>query len=254
MASKSLPSTKISLQNVSKRFGQKVVLNNISLDIPRGQSLVILGPSGVGKSVTLKCLLGLIQPDSGEIFIDGLNTDQHPETRHNIGMLFQGGALFDSLTIWENISFGLMQSKKVSPFEARQEALRHLHSVKLSSSIVDHYPSDLSGGMQKRVALARAIATRPEIIFFDEPTTGLDPIMAEAINHLIVSHVKKLGATAVTITHDINSAITIADRIALIYDGSIVWDGSVKEFQTTNNPYVVQMKTGSAEGPIQPKV
>lgn len=249
---------KIRLVNVYKSFGKKKVLNGVDLDIQKGESLVIIGGSGTGKSVTLKCILGLLQPDRGHIEFDGLNLNElssfeRDEINTKIGMLFQSAALFDSLSVWENVAFSLLQNKTVSKHEAKKIALEKLAQVGLNKEVADVYPADLSGGMKKRVGLARAIATNPEVIFFDEPTTGLDPIMSDVINDLILSTVKKLGATALTITHDMNSARKIADKIAMLYDGKIIWTGTVKELDKTKNPYVRQFVAGSAEGPISTK-
>ncbi|MBN2780114.1 MAG: ATP-binding cassette domain-containing protein [Alphaproteobacteria bacterium] len=247
--------TKIQIKNLHKAFNGKAVLSGINLSVAKGESLVIIGPSGTGKSVLIKNILGLIKPDQGKIYIDSIETTHLSESERQpfytqMGMLFQGGALFDSLSVWENISFGLMESQKMPEDVAREEAISLLKAVGLSSKIADHSPADLSGGMQKRVSLARAVATKPKIMFFDEPTTGLDPIMAETINHLIIDNVKKLGATAVTITHDIHSASMIADRIAMLYDGKIVWEGTKAEFEKTKDPYILQMKNRSSKGPI----
>ena len=235
---------KISLSHVAKAFGEKQVLKDVTLDIHEGESVVIIGGSGTGKSVTLKCLLGLVTPDAGTIKM----------STQNIGMLFQGAALFDSLTVWENVSFVMLQQKHIDRTEAKKLAIQKLAQVGLPPNVADAYPADLSGGMKKRVGLARAIATNPEIIFFDEPTTGLDPIMSDVINNLIVDCVKKLGATALTITHDMNSARKIADRIAMLYNGKIIWIGTVRELDKTKNPYVRQFVAGSAKGPIQMEV
>lgn len=246
---------KIVMQNVYKSFGKKKVLNGLNLEVRRGESLVIIGGSGTGKSVTLKCILGLLYPDSGSIKVDDcdiLNMNPHDREKINsqIGMLFQGAALFDSMTVWENVAFGLIQGQKMNKKKAREIAIEKLAQVGLTEDVANMYPADLSGGMKKRVGLARAIATNPEIIFFDEPTTGLDPIMSDVINDLIVSCVKKLGATALTITHDMASARKIADRIAMLYEGKIIWIGTVKEIEKTTNPYVRQFINGSATGPI----
>lgn len=250
---------KIRLSHVYKSFGKKRVLAGVDLDICKGESLVIIGGSGTGKSVTLKCILGLLTPDSGSIEIDGvklenLSASQRDEINGKIGMLFQSAALFDSLTVWENVAFALLQNKRVSKEEAKKIAAEKLAQVGLNKDVLNVYPADLSGGMKKRVGLARAIATNPEIIFFDEPTTGLDPIMSDVINDLIVATSKKLGATALTITHDMNSARKIADRIAMLYEGKIIWIGTVKELDKTQNPYVRQFVAGSANGPIQTDV
>lgn len=257
--SKPTETPKIKLVNVKKHFGGKKVLNGVDLDIYPGESLVIIGGSGTGKSVTLKCILGLLNPDSGHIEIDGqrldsLSTKEKEALRAQIGMLFQSGALFDSLNVWENVSFSLIQNNKVKKEEARKIAVEKLAAVGLNEGVADVYPADLSGGMRKRVGLARAIATNPAVIFFDEPTTGLDPIMSDVINDLIVSTVKKLGATALTITHDMNSARKIADRIAMLYEGKIIWVGTVKELDKTTNPYIRQFVAGSAQGPINVEV
>ncbi len=250
---------KIKMTGVRKAFGKKVVLNGLDLEVKKGESLVIIGGSGTGKSVTLKCILGLLEADKGSIEIDGTEVvGASSKTREKInqqmGMLFQGAALFDSMSVWENVAFGLMQGKKTDKKKAKAIALEKLAQVGLSKEVADMYPADLSGGMKKRVGLARAIATNPEIIFFDEPTTGLDPIMSDVINDLIVSCVKKLGATALTITHDMASARKIADKIAMLYQGKIIWMGTVKEIEKTTNPYVQQFINGSAQGPIQMSV
>ena len=250
---------KIRMIGVCKTFGKKRVLHNLDLDVFPGESLVIIGGSGTGKSVTLKCILGLLDPDNGHIEIDGqdrqkLSSKEREKTLSQFGMLFQNAALFDSLTVWENVSFSLIQNQKMSRQEARKIALKKLAQVGLKSDVADVYPADLSGGMRKRVGLARAIATNPSVIFFDEPTTGLDPIMSDVINDLIRSTVKELGATALTITHDMASARKIADRIAMLYEGKIIWVGTVKELDKTNNPYVRQFVAGSAKGPIQMEV
>ncbi|MBO5996961.1 MAG: ABC transporter ATP-binding protein [Alphaproteobacteria bacterium] len=250
---------KIKMMDVHKSFGKKNVLNGMNLEIKKGESLVIIGGSGTGKSVTLKCILGLLAPDKGAIEIDGQNilnmtARDREQINSQIGMLFQGAALFDSMSVWENVAFGLMQGQKMDKKQAKAIAIEKLRQVGLKKDVADMYPADLSGGMKKRVGLARAIATNPQIIFFDEPTTGLDPIMSDVINDLIVSCVKKLGATALTITHDMASARKIADRIAMLYEGKIIWIGTVKEIEKTTNPYVKQFITGSATGPINMSV
>ncbi|MBP5344473.1 MAG: ATP-binding cassette domain-containing protein [Alphaproteobacteria bacterium] len=234
----------ISMKDVHKSFGSHHVLNGVDLDVYKGESVVIIGGSGTGKSVSLKCLLGLLTPDSGTI---KMNTK-------NIGMLFQGAALFDSLTVWENVAFALLQNRLINRTEAKKLAIEKLAQVGLGKEVADVYPADLSGGMKKRVGLARAIATNPDVIFFDEPTTGLDPIMSDVINNLIVDTVKKLGATALTITHDMASARKIADRIAMLYQGKIIWIGSVAELDKTDNAFVRQFVAGSANGPIKMEV
>ncbi len=246
---------KIELQNVKKSFGTKTVLNGIDLSVSQGESMVIIGGSGTGKSVMLKCILGLMKPDTGKIFIDGkdvstFDAKERQNQMKKFGMLFQGGALFDSMKVWENIAFGFVQGQQMNRDEAHKIAMEKLRQVGLTPQTGDLFPAEISGGMQKRVSLARAIATNPEIIFFDEPTTGLDPIMADVINDLIVDCVKDLGATAVTITHDMTSARKIADKIAMIYEGQIIWTGDVKTLDTSNNDYVEQFIHGRADGPI----
>ena len=246
---------KISIKNLYKAFGKKQVLNGIDLDLYKGESLVVIGGSGTGKSVLIKCIQGLLTPDSGSIKIDGVEVVNEKqdviESMHSkMGMLFQGGALFDSLSVWENVAFDLIQNRGISKKEAKIVAIKVLRQVGLNADIADLYPSELSGGMQKRVGLARAVITRPEIIFFDEPTTGLDPIMADVINDLIIESAKDLGATTLTITHDMASARKIADKIAMLYQGKIIWYGSVKDMDKTDNPYVRQFIQGSSKGPI----
>ncbi len=250
---------KIKISNLHKSFGKKVVLDGVDLEINKGESLVVIGGSGTGKSVLIKCIQGLLEPDKGSIQIDGEETigvDEEEQNRlhSKMGMLFQGGALFDSLRVWENVAFGLIENQKMPRKEAKTEAIRVLRQVGLAPDVADSYPSELSGGMQKRVSLARAIATKPEIIFFDEPTTGLDPIMADVINDLIIESAKGLGATALTITHDMASARKIADRIAMLYKGKIIWQGSVKELDKTDNEYVRQFINGSSQGPIKVEI
>ena len=247
---------KVRLTNVHKRFGTKKVLDGVSLDIDHGESLVIIGGSGSGKSVTIKTILGMITPDEGTIEVDGVdithfNFRQRAPMLQKIGMLFQGGALFDSLPVWKNITFGSAQrGQKLTSAEAYDLAVEKLEAVGLNADVANALPSELSGGMQKRVGLARAIAANPEIIFFDEPTTGLDPIMADVINELIDSCVKKLGSTAITITHDMASVRKIASRVAMLYQGKIIWDGPVSRIDHSGNPYVDQFVNGRAEGPI----
>ncbi|GMV63369.1 MAG: hypothetical protein AMXMBFR74_25370 [Parvibaculum sp.] len=250
---------KIELRNVCKRFGKKVVLDGINLTVPKGESLVVIGGSGTGKSVMIKCVLGIIRPDSGEIFVDGKNvlkmdTSDREKVLRKFGMLFQGAALFDSLPVWENVAFGLIQGRKMKRRQAKDIAIEKLAKVGLAAEVGELYPAELSGGMQKRVGLARAIATEPEIIFFDEPTTGLDPIMADVINDLIVDSVKDLGATTLSITHDMASVRKIADKVAMIHKGKIIWAGSRAEVDDSGNEYVDQFIHGRAEGPIQMEV
>ncbi len=251
-----MTSPKIKLTNVCKRFGPKVVLDGINLEVAAGESLVIIGGSGSGKSVTLKCILGLLTPDEGTIEIDGepvigMKRAERERVNRNIGMLFQGGALFDSLKIWENVAFGLIQGQGKNRVEAKAIAMEKLAAVGLGPEVAELAPAELSGGMQKRVGLARAIATEPEIIFFDEPTTGLDPIMGDVINDLIVKCVRELGATAMSITHDMASARKISDRIAMLYKGKIIWEGQTAEIDNADEAHVDQFIHGRAEGPIQ---
>lgn len=250
---------KIELRGVKKRFGSKIVLDGLDLIVEEGDSLVIIGGSGSGKSVTIKCVLGIIRPDAGDILVDGEDVTRMTGAKRDallkkFGMLFQGGALFDSLPVWENVAFGLIQGRGVSREQAREIALEKLAKVGLASEVAELSPAELSGGMQKRVGLARAIAADPEIIFFDEPTTGLDPIMADVINDLIYSTVRDLGVTAVSITHDLASARKISNRIAMLYKGKIIWDGPTRAIDFSGNPYVDQFIRGSAEGPIKMEV
>jgi phospholipid/cholesterol/gamma-HCH transport system ATP-binding protein len=247
--------SKISLRGVQKRFGANVVLDGIDLDVAPGESLVVIGGSGSGKSVLLKCILGLLRPDAGSIAIDGEETvgltgRARDRINAHIGMLFQGAALFDSLPVWENVAFGLIQGQRARRAEARARALDCLDQVGLPERVADLVPAELSGGMQKRVGLARAIATRPDIVFFDEPTTGLDPIMADVINDLIVATTKTLGATALSITHDMASATKIGDRIAMLYRGRLIWVGPAKGVFDSDNAHVDQFVHGRADGPI----
>jgi phospholipid/cholesterol/gamma-HCH transport system ATP-binding protein len=250
---------KITIRGLRKSFGPKLVLDGVDLDIGVRESVVVIGGSGTGKSVMLKCILGLIRPDAGSIKIDGkevtdLSTGEREDLMRKFGMLFQGGALFDSLPVWENVAFGLIQGRGVGRAEAKKVALQKLAAVGLGPDVGELRPAELSGGMQKRVALARAIAAEPEIIFFDEPTTGLDPITADVINDLIVKCVKELGATAVSITHDMASTRKIADRVAMIHGGKIIWDGAKTAIDSSGNPYVDQFIHGRATGPIQMQV
>ena len=254
-----MTNNKIQLINIHKNFNNKEVLKGLDLEIIPGESLVIIGGSGTGKSVLIKCILGIMTPDKGEILIDGnnvLNLKDYKRSIINqkIGMLFQNAALFDSLMVWENVSFGLMQSNKMNRDEAKGTALKVLKKVGLNEKVSALYPSELSGGMQKRVGLARAIANSPEIIFFDEPTTGLDPIMADIINNLIIECVKDRGITALSITHDMNSARKISDRIAMLHEGRIVWSGRPDEIDNSKNQYVVQFINGNASGPIKMQI
>jgi phospholipid/cholesterol/gamma-HCH transport system ATP-binding protein len=246
----------IMLRDVHKRFGSKVVLDSVDLSVTAGESLVIIGGSGTGKSVTLKCILGLLTPERGSIKVDGEDVvglrgaalDRH---RARFGMLFQGGALFDSLPVWRNVTFALQRGRGGHSAEMRRVAVDNLALVGLGPDVADLRPAELSGGMQKRVALARAITHRPQIIFFDEPTTGLDPIMADVINDLIIGLVRQLGVTAVTITHDMSSVRKIADRVAMLHKGRVVWEGPREAVDDSGNAYVEQFVHGRAEGPIR---
>jgi len=248
---------KIEMEGVTKSFGAKHVLRGVDLVVTPGESLVIIGGSGTGKSVTLKCILGLIEPDAGTIKVDGQDVRRargsgRAKLLDKFGMLFQGGALFDSMLVWENVAFRLRRGpRKLPRAEARDVAIEKLRRVGLTAETADLFPAELSGGMQKRVGLARAIAAEPEIIFFDEPTTGLDPIMADVINDLIRGLVEELKVTAVTITHDMTSVRKIADRVAMIHEGVIQWEGPVGEIDDCENPYVHQFVFGLAEGPIE---
>lgn len=249
---------KIELKNVSKRFGSKVVLDGLNLTVEKGESLVIIGGSGTGKSVTIKCVLGILKPDAGEIYVDGeevtgLRGSARDAYLRKFGMLFQGAALFDSMRVWENVAFGLIQGRGVARKQAKDIAIETLAKVGLGADVGELFPSELSGGMQKRVGLARAIAADPEIIFFDEPTTGLDPIMSDVINDLIVA-TRRSGTTALSITHDLISARKIADRIAMLYRGKIIWEGPTSEIDNSGNPYVDQFIHGRAVGPIKMEV
>ncbi len=250
---------KLELRGVKKRFGPKVVLDGIDLTIAPGESLVVIGGSGTGKSVMIKSVLGILKPDEGRIFVDGedvtrLSGRAREAYLRKFGMLFQGAALFDSLPVWENVAFGLIQGHGMKRAKAKQVALEKLAKVGLGPEVAELSPSELSGGMQKRVGLARAIAAEPEIIFFDEPTTGLDPIMADVINDLIVSTVRDLGVTTLSITHDMASARKISDRIAMLYKGKIIWQGPTATIDASGNPYVDQFIHGRAEGPIKMEV
>ncbi|MEW2911706.1 ATP-binding cassette domain-containing protein [Leisingera sp. JC11] len=244
----------IRMENVRKAFGDNQVLNGMNLEIAKGTSMVIIGGSGTGKSVALKSILGLIQPDSGEIYVDGkpAGSGDRDKFLARFGMLFQGGALFDSLPVWQNVAFRLLRGALKRPAdEAREIAIEKLRRVGLRAKVADLYPSELSGGMQKRVGLARAIAAEPEIIFFDEPTTGLDPIMSGVINDLIREIVVEMGATAMTITHDMTSVRAIADNVAMLHGGVIQWTGPVSEMDNSGDPYMEQFIHGRAEGPIE---
>ncbi|MEM7178057.1 MAG: ATP-binding cassette domain-containing protein [Pseudomonadota bacterium] len=250
-------STKISMQDVKKSFGPKDVLLGVNMEVEAGKSMVIIGGSGTGKSVTLKCILGIIEADSGLITVDGMDVaKQRGRARETLldkfGMLFQGGALFDSMLVWENVAFRLLRGpRKLSKSDARDLAIEKLRRVGLEPETADLFPAELSGGMQKRVGLARAIAAEPEIIFFDEPTTGLDPIMADVINDLIREIVVEMGVTAMTITHDMRSVRKIADQVAMIHEGIVQWTGPVGAIDDSGNAYVHQFINGLPDGPIE---
>jgi phospholipid/cholesterol/gamma-HCH transport system ATP-binding protein len=244
----------ITLTDVHKAFGANRVLQGVDLTIPTGESMVIIGGSGTGKSVLLKCVLGLVTPDSGTIAVDGVDVTQTDRDTFlaRFGMLFQGGALFDSLSVWQNVAFRLLRgAKKLPKAQAREIAIEKLRRVGLKPDVADLFPAELSGGMQKRVGLARAIAAEPEIIFFDEPTTGLDPIMSGVINELIREIVVEMGVTAMTITHDMTSVRAIADKVAMLHGGLIRWTGPVAEMDAATDPYLDQFIHGRAHGPIE---
>jgi phospholipid/cholesterol/gamma-HCH transport system ATP-binding protein len=249
----------LQLKGVEKSFGSKHVLRGVDLDVAPGQSLVVIGGSGSGKSVMLKNALGLMTPDRGRILFDGQDVTNakgkaREAMRARIGMLFQSGALFDSLTVWENVAFRLINKTGTSRAAAKERAIETLKKVRLGADVAGLYPSEISGGMQKRVSLARSIISEPDLIFFDEPTTGLDPITADAINDLILEMVRGLGAAAVSITHDMASARKIADEIAMLFEGRIIWRGPAAEVDRSGNAHVDQFVHGRAEGPIQPAI
>ena len=244
----------IEIENLSKSFGSNHVLQGITLSVAKGSSMVIIGGSGSGKSVLLKSILGLITPDKGRIMLNGEEMSNHRRDAFlaRFGMLFQGGALFDSLPVWQNIAFRLLRGPgRTGKAHARKVAIEKLRRVGLPPDVAERFPAELSGGMQKRVSLARAIATDPEVIFFDEPTTGLDPIMAGVINDLIREIVTEMGATAMTITHDMSSLRAIADDVAMLHDGKIRWTGPAAQIDRSGDPYVTQFINGSAHGPIE---
>ena len=249
----------LKLEGIEKSFGKNNVLRGVDIDVAPGQSLVVIGGSGSGKSVMLKVALGLMTPTGGKVLFDGHDvTNSTGKTRESmrarIGMLFQSGALFDSLTVWENVAFRLINADGVKRTDAKERAIATLKKVRLGADVAGLYPAELSGGMQKRVSLARSIISEPDLIFFDEPTTGLDPITADAINDLIVEQVRGLGAATVTITHDMASARKIADEVAMLFEGRIIWRGQADEVDHSGNDYVDQFVHGRAEGPIQPAI
>lgn len=244
----------IEISALHKAFGMNNVLQGVDLTVESGTSTVIIGGSGTGKSVLLKCILGLVKPDSGTIKLDGEDVAKAERDAFlaKFGMLFQGGALFDSMPVWQNVAFRLLRGSLKRPVnEAREIAVEKLRRVGLTPDVADKFPAELSGGMQKRVGLARAIAAEPQVIFFDEPTTGLDPIMAGVINELIREIVVEMGATAMTITHDMSSVRAIADRVAMLHGGVIRWEGPVGDMDSADDPYLSQFITGSADGPIE---
>ncbi len=252
---KPMTDSQIHMSKLVKSFGNNHVLKGIDLDIQKGGSVALIGASGTGKSVLLKCLLGLIPPDGGSATVNGIETVGAPravreKTLRQFGMLFQGAALFDSLPVWENVIFRYRQNNRLGRDELREVARRTLAELRLEESVLDLYPAELSGGMQKRVGLARAVADKPKILLFDEPTSGLDPITGEVINRLIRDQVDRLGATAITISHDINSVRRIADEVAMIHEGQIIWKGSVETMKKADNPFVYQFVNGLADGPM----
>lgn len=246
----------LSIRDLKKRFGAKVVLDGVNLDVFARDSLVIIGGSGTGKSVLLKCIMGLMEPDAGQILIHGqdmttLRESEREKIRRDFGMLFQYAALFDSLPVWENVAFGLTEVQKMPRQDAYRIAVDKLRAVGIGEEFTHRVPADLSAGMRKRIGLARAIATTPQFLFFDEPTTGLDPIMGNRIDRLIVESLHSLNACAMTITHDMDSARRIASRIAMLYQGKFVFDGACASLDTTENPYIRQFINAQLDGPIQ---
>ncbi|GHS92078.1 ABC transporter ATP-binding protein [Alphaproteobacteria bacterium] len=245
----------LKIRDLHVTLNEKRVLSGVDLDLQEGESLIILGCSGTGKSVLLKTILGLLPKDSGTISVDGVDLDkatpeEETKVRHRMGMLFQGSALFDSLTLWENVAFGLIYGRKMPPEEAKPLALAAMEKVELDRKMASLMPASLSGGMQKRVGLARTLILEPRMIFFDEPTTGLDPITSGIVNDLIVQAVKGLNIGSITITHDLNSVHKIADRICFLFEGKIIWTGSLKGLDTTENPYMRQFLDAKPSGPL----
>ncbi|MGE0109021.1 MAG: ABC transporter ATP-binding protein [Bdellovibrionales bacterium] len=251
--------TKIALHGVKKAFGTKRVLCGVDVSIAEKESLVVIGGSGTGKSVLIKSILGILTPDEGQIEVDGQNAMNLKGRAQDaymakFGMLFQSAALFDSIPVWENVAFKLLRVLRMKRKEAKDKAIDVLASVGMRADVADLYPAELSGGMQKRVGLARAIAADPEIVFFDEPTTGLDPIMSDVINDLIIKCVKERGITTLSITHDMASVRKIADRIAMLHEGKIIWEGARSDIDQSGNAYVDQFINGRADGPIKMQV
>ncbi len=248
---------RIAVRGLEKSFGTKAVLRGLDLDVREGESLVVIGASGSGKSVLIKSIVGILAPDAGSILYDGAETAGlagagRDRVNRGIGMLFQGAALFDSLTLWQNVAFGPLATRSVRRSEARSVSIGLLREVGVGPELADRYPADVSAGTQKRVGLARAVATRPETLFFDEPTTGIDPIMGAVIDRLIVRCVRELGATALTITHDMDSARRVGDRIAMIHDGRVVWIGGVDGIGRSGNAIVDGFVRGDAAPPPAP--
>ncbi|HEX2858612.1 MAG TPA: ABC transporter ATP-binding protein [Alphaproteobacteria bacterium] len=242
--------SKIDLRHVKKSFGSKHVLADVNLAVPTGETMVIMGGSGTGKSVLLKCILGLVNVDGGMVMVDGKDTTklkapERMQLMKKFGMLFQGGALFDSMTVWENVAFVPLQAG-MKPADAKKLAIAKLAMVDLKADVADQNPGELSGGMRKRVALARAIAHEPEIIFYDEPTTGLDPITADVINDLIIKLQKQLKCTSVVITHDLHSAFKVADRMAMLFEGRVLAEGTPAEMKKSSQPFVQQFLAGGS--------
>lgn len=247
---------KIVLEGVTKSFGDNHVLRGIDLTVNDGESVVLIGGSASGKTLVLKCILGLVTPDSGSIRIDGqetvgLSEKEREKLFDRTGMLFQQSALFDSQTVWENVAFRLLQDKSRSVADSKSLAVDKLASVGMTADVGELLPSEISGGMQKRVGFARAIANDPEIVLLDEPTAGLDPIMTNVVNDLILDGVQQLGATVLSITSNMSGARKVADRIAMIHDGRIIWTGRENQVDDSGNPYVDQFIHNRAEGPIK---
>lgn len=241
----------IELKDIKKSFGTQKVLDGIHLNISKGEITVIVGRSGEGKSVLLKHLIGLIRPDAGEVIVNGVNILDLSEyklleTRKKFGMLFQHAALFDSMDVFKNISFPLHEHSTLRESEIKNRVYELVNLVGLQENVLKKYPSELSGGMRKRVGLARAIALKPEVLLYDEPSTGLDPIMTDVVNHLILDTQKKLGITTVVISHDIPATFFIADKIAMLHEGKIILEGTAQDFKDTKNEVVSHFLKGKA--------